>query len=197
MTNQIIVYSFDKASGEYLGETTAQKDPLDTSSYLVPAGATKIKPTLQDGYITSWNGESWINEEILPDPIPVKTLDKLKDERKQYLSKLVSTEMVKPLFCKTIDNEDCYISQDKTNKFLGYFALSDSSSVFRYFRAVSKEGARLSHDLKLNKTELKELALHYEQREDQLEEIENKYIDLIDAAKSKTALNNIKFEELE
>jgi len=124
-------------------------------------------------------------------------LKSLKDERKQYLSKSVSAEMVKPLFCKTIDGEDCYISTDKTNKFLGYFALSDISSVFRYFRAVSKEGARLSHDLKLNKTELKELALHYEQREDQLEEIENKYIDLIDAAKSKTVLNNIKFEELE
>lgn len=120
-----------------------------------------------------------------------------KDERKQYLSKLVATEMVKPLFCKTIDGEDCYISTNKTNKFLGYFALGDNSKVVRYFRAVSKEGARLSHDLKLNKAELKELALHYEQREDQLEEIENKYIDLIDAAKSKTAINNIKFEELE
>ena len=54
-----------------------------------------------------------------------------------------------------------------------------------------------SHDRVLNKGELKELAIHYEQREDQLEEIENKYIDLIDAAKTKTALNNIKFEELE
>ena len=124
-------------------------------------------------------------------------LESVKVERKQCLSKLVSTEMVKPLFCKTIDGEDCYISTDKTNKFLGYFALGDNSKVVRYFRAVSKEGVRLSHDLKLNKAELKELALHYEQREDQLEEIENKYIDLIDAAKTKTALNNIKFEELE
>lgn len=197
MTNHIIVYSFDKSSGEYLGETTAQKDPLEPSSYLVPACSTKIKPNLQNGYCSIWKGESWINEEILPDPIPEKTLDKLKNERKQHLSKLVATEMVKPLFCKTIDGENCYISTDKTNKFLGYFALGDNSKVVRYFRAVSKEGARLSHDLKLNKTELKELALHYEQREDQLEEIENKYIDLIDAAKSKTAINNIKFEELE
>jgi hypothetical protein len=124
-------------------------------------------------------------------------LKSLKEERKKHLSKLVSAEMVKPLFCKTIDGEDCYISTDKTNKFLGYFALGESSSVVRYFRAVSKEGVRLKHDLKLNKAELKELALHYEQREDQLEEIENKYIDLIDAAKSKTALNSINFEELE
>lgn len=125
------------------------------------------------------------------------SLKLLKNERKQILSKLISTEIIKPLFCKTIDGDDCYISQDKTNKFLGYFALGDGEGVLRYFRAVSKDGARLKHDLKLNKEELKELALHYEQRIDQLEEIENKYIDLIDAAKSKTALNNIKFEELE
>lgn len=124
-------------------------------------------------------------------------LKALKEEKKQYLSSLVLAEMTTPLLCKTINGEDCYISTDKTNKFLGYFALNDSASVVRYFRAVSKEGARLSHDLKLNKAELKELALHYELREDQLEEIENKYIDLIDDAKSKTALNNIKFEELE
>ena len=124
-------------------------------------------------------------------------LKSLKDERKEHLSKLVAAEMVKPLFCKTVDSDDCYVSTDKTNKFLGYFALNDSASVVRYFRAVSDKGIRLSHDLKLNKTELKELAIHYEQREDQLEEIENKYIDLIDAAKSKTAINNINFEELE
>ncbi len=124
-------------------------------------------------------------------------LKSIKEERKKHLSKLVSAEMVKPLFCKTIDGENCYISTDKTNKFLGYFALSESSNTVRYFRAVSKDGERLNHDLKLNKTELKELAVHYEQREDQLEEIENKYIDLIDATKSKTAINNIKFEELE
>lgn len=124
-------------------------------------------------------------------------LDIVKKNKKRHLSGLISAEMAKPLFSKTVDSEDCYISTDKTNKFLGYFALSDSSSVVRYFRAVSKEGKRLSHDLKLNKTELKELAIHYEQREDQLEELENKYIDLIDTANSKTAINNINFEELE
>lgn len=124
-------------------------------------------------------------------------LKSLKEERKKHLSKLISAEMMRPLFCKTMDGENCYISTDKTNKFLGYFALSESSNTVRYFRAVSKDGERLNHDLKLNKAELKKLALHYEQREDQLEEIENKYIDLIDAAKSKTAINNIKFEELE
>lgn len=131
------------------------------------------------------------------DELKEVALKSLKDEKKIILSRLVSAEMVKPLFCKNINDEGCYISTDKTNKFLGYFALGDNSKVVRYFRAVSKDGVRLSHDLKLNKAELKELALHYEQREDQLEEIENKYIDLIDAAKTKTALNNIKFEELE
>ncbi len=146
--------------------------------------------------IASFGGSPHSNWVKIDEPKEI-ALKSLKDEKKAILSRLVSAEMVKPLFCKNINDEGCYISTDKTNKFLGYFALGDNSKVVRYFRAVSKEGARLSHDLKLNKGELKELAIHYEQREDQLEEIENKYIDLIDAAKTKAALNNIKFEELE
>lgn len=197
MTDQITVYSYDGASKEYRGEAIARKDPLDPKNFILPANCTKIAPNLQEGYLSVWQDNVWENKEILPEPVLIKSLQELKDDKKVILSRLVSVEMVKPLFCKNINDEGCYISTDKTNKFLGYFALGDNPKVVRYFRAVSKEGVRLSHDLKLNKAELKKLALHYEQREDQLEEIENKYIDLIDAAKTKTALSNIKFEELE
>lgn len=133
-------------------------------------------------------------EKISENEVPVN-LDKLKNERKQHLSKLVSAEISKPLFCKNIDGEACYILTGKKSKFIGCESLAENET--RYFKAVDEDGARLSYDLKLNSAELQELSRHYREREDTAEELQEGYIDQIDAATTVEELNNINFEELE
>lgn len=40
----IEVYVFDRKSGEYAGQSQAQPDPMDSSNWLIPAGATTDEP---------------------------------------------------------------------------------------------------------------------------------------------------------
>jgi|11_taG_2_1085331.scaffolds.fasta_scaffold08624_2 hypothetical protein len=123
------------------------------------------------------------------------TLDSIKKEKEKFLKNLVSVEISKPLFCKNIDGEACYILTGKKSKFIGCESLAENET--RYFKAVDENGARLSYDLKLNSAELQELSRHYREREDTAEELQEGYIDQIDAATTVEELNNINFEELE
>jgi hypothetical protein len=72
-------YSYDK-EGVLIGETEAQKDPLESEKqgkavYLVPAMATlEPPPPKSEGKITKWNGSSW---EVLPEP---PSPEELKEE---------------------------------------------------------------------------------------------------------------------
>ncbi|MDW5417045.1 hypothetical protein R6242_10760 [Iodobacter sp. CM08] len=53
-------HSFDPATGEYLGATLAQRSPLETDVYLLPAGATFIAPKEPAaGKWPFWTGAVW------------------------------------------------------------------------------------------------------------------------------------------
>lgn len=57
-------YLFDEKTKEYKSEVNAQLDPLESARggkdiYLLPANATRDKPTPKDGCVAVWNGEYW------------------------------------------------------------------------------------------------------------------------------------------
>ena len=58
------VYKYDEKTKEYLGKAEALLDPLETQLqqkeiYLLPADATWDEPTVKDGCVPVWNGETW------------------------------------------------------------------------------------------------------------------------------------------
>lgn len=57
-------YLFDEKTKEYKSEVNAQLDPLESvragkDIYLLPANATWDEPTVKDGCVPVWNGETW------------------------------------------------------------------------------------------------------------------------------------------
>ena len=57
-------YLFDEKTKEYKSEVNAQLDPLESTKagkdiYLLPANATWDEPTVKDGCVPVWNGETW------------------------------------------------------------------------------------------------------------------------------------------
>ena len=67
------VYLYDEKTKEYKSEVNAQLDPLESTKagkdiYLLPANATWDEPTVKDGCVPVWNGETW---------------DEVEDHRKQ------------------------------------------------------------------------------------------------------------------
>lgn len=65
------VYQTD-LNGVFVGTTTADKDPLDSTNWLIPAGCVKTAPpTITDKQFAKWDGAKWSVETILvvePDP---------------------------------------------------------------------------------------------------------------------------------
>ena len=62
------VYKYDEKTKEYLGKAEALLDPLETQLqqkeiYLLPADATFIAPTLQEGYVSVFKADVWENLE--------------------------------------------------------------------------------------------------------------------------------------
>lgn len=54
------IYNYHTQTGEFLGATDADENPLVPGEYLVPASATKIAPDLpQDGKIAVFDGQKW------------------------------------------------------------------------------------------------------------------------------------------
>lgn len=61
----MIVYQTD-AQGFYVGETTADPDPVDKGSWLIPGGAVQAAPPdVDEGFAAKWDGEGWL---IVPIP---------------------------------------------------------------------------------------------------------------------------------
>lgn len=57
-------YLYDEKTKEYKSEVNAQLDPLESTKagkdiYLLPANATWDEPTVKDGCVPVWNGETW------------------------------------------------------------------------------------------------------------------------------------------
>ncbi len=58
-------YSYDPATGEYTGVTTANESPLEPGVYLLPAHSTEVPPPeAGDHEAALWDGEAW---DLIPD----------------------------------------------------------------------------------------------------------------------------------
>ena len=99
------VYQTD-LNGVFVGTTTADKDPLDSTNWLIPAGCVKTAPpTITDKQFAKWDGAKWSVETILvvePDPelkplspaesVRAKRDDLLIDSDKMALADLITDE---------------------------------------------------------------------------------------------------------
>ena len=67
------VYQTD-LNGVFVGATTADKDPLDSTNWLIPAGCVKTAPpTITDKQLAKWDGAKWSVENtpvVEPEPKP-------------------------------------------------------------------------------------------------------------------------------
>jgi len=65
------VYQTD-LNGVFVGTTTADQDPLDSTNWLIPAGCVKTAPPITtDKQFAKWDGSGWVVENIPvvePDP---------------------------------------------------------------------------------------------------------------------------------
>jgi len=59
------VYHFCEHTGEYLGESDADPDPLLPVLYLLPAHATFVEPQATPA---KWNGQTWVVDPPPPAP---------------------------------------------------------------------------------------------------------------------------------
>ena len=60
------IYNYNKDTKEFVRETDARQDPLDSSNYLIPANATTIEPpVIEDGFVNIFDeiNNSWIKTE--------------------------------------------------------------------------------------------------------------------------------------
>ena len=65
MSEAPILYHFSPATGEYLGSSAADADPVDAGEYLMPAFCTQTAPPAADTHETArWTGNAW---ELVPD----------------------------------------------------------------------------------------------------------------------------------
>lgn len=70
------IYHYHPETGEYLGSSIADTDPLDASHILVPAFATTTEPPeVQEGFYRAFIGGEWVQVEIPPLPEPVIDVD--------------------------------------------------------------------------------------------------------------------------
>lgn len=60
----MIIYRFDKRTGEYAGQHEAREDPREPGRYLIPGGATEQEPPAFDaGQVAVFDGTGWQVEE--------------------------------------------------------------------------------------------------------------------------------------
>jgi hypothetical protein len=87
------IYHYDQNTGEYLGTTAAQIDPMATQRegkevYLLPACATTVGPlTDKEGCSTIFDGQEWRYIEIPrppePEPAPEPTAEEIQAQMKK------------------------------------------------------------------------------------------------------------------
>ena len=78
------VYQTD-LNGVYVGNTVADKDPLDSTNWLIPAGCVQTAPpTMTDSQLAKWDGADWVVEDIPavePEPEPIAPEVSVRAER--------------------------------------------------------------------------------------------------------------------
>lgn len=84
------VYQTD-LDGVFVGTTTADQDPLDSTNWLIPAGCVETAPpTIADSQLAKWNGTEWVVETIPvvepdPEPEPLSPAQTVRAKRNQLL----------------------------------------------------------------------------------------------------------------
>jgi len=84
------VYQTD-LDGVFVGTTTADQDPLDSTNWLIPAGCVETAPpTIADSQLAKWNGAEWVVETIPvvepdPEPEPLSPAQTVRAKRNQLL----------------------------------------------------------------------------------------------------------------
>ena len=90
------VYQTD-LNGVFVGTTTADQDPLDSTNWLIPAGCVKTAPpTITDNQFAKWDGSGWVVENIPvvesePEPEPLSEAEAVRVKREELL--MVSDKM--------------------------------------------------------------------------------------------------------
>jgi len=90
------VYQTD-LNGVFVGTTVADKDPLDSTNWLIPAGCVKTAPPkTTDKQFAKWDGSGWSVETIPvvepdPEPKPLSEAEKVRIKREELL--MVSDKM--------------------------------------------------------------------------------------------------------
>ncbi len=85
------VYQTD-LNGVYVGATTADQDPLDSTNWLIPAGCVKTAPpTITDKQFAKWDGAKWSVENIPvvepdPEPKPLSEAETVRAKRDALLA---------------------------------------------------------------------------------------------------------------
>ena len=85
------VYQTD-IDGVYVGATTADRDPLDSNNWLIPAGCVETAPpTVTDIQLAKWDGAKWAVENIPvvepePEPEPLSPAETVRAERDALLA---------------------------------------------------------------------------------------------------------------
>lgn len=123
-------YSFHPTTGVFLGVDFAQESPLEPGVFLLPAGATFVKPPqVPEGKQAVWGGESWSVQDIplAPEPQPEPepkpdplTWDSIRAQRNFFLAQSDWTQLA-----------DAPLTQEQKNAWAAYRqALRDVPSSF-------------------------------------------------------------------
>ena len=85
------VYQTD-IDGIFVGTTTADQDPLDSTNWLIPAGCVETAPpTITDKQLAKWDGADWVVEdtpvvELDPEPEPLSEAETVRAKRDALLA---------------------------------------------------------------------------------------------------------------
>ena len=89
----MIVYHYDKTTGEYLGRSTAFESPLEPGKYLIPAHSTPTAPSFAEGKKTIWR-DGWILEDIpAPKPAPTPSISDTKTAKLHRINAAKNTRL--------------------------------------------------------------------------------------------------------
>lgn len=65
------IYNYDAETGQYIGVSSADADPLQPGNWLIPANATTIEPLApSDGKTVNFENGVWVYKDIPPPPQP-------------------------------------------------------------------------------------------------------------------------------
>lgn len=86
----LLVYSFNPHTGEYVGEDEAHPSPLEPGKFLIPANATEISPPAKkDKFFRKFDGTNWVYEAIAEPVVKESTTDELAVEARRQRTMLL------------------------------------------------------------------------------------------------------------